>query len=158
MMNKSRKACIRSLAAALGIVALTSLPAVADEYRDLVKTGKEAFQSQCLNCHKTVEEATAGYRTKSDWQKLVADMVVRGSKLDAGQQAAVVEYLIGRGLLMSQCRTCHAIQRPLTANKSYDDWKSTVERMAQKMPPNLKLSPERIEKIAGFLAVERPLP
>lgn len=143
-----------------GVLAFTlgalAAPAAADERLELMRQGKAAFESQCMNCHKTIDEAVGGYRAAPSVKQLVTDMVAKGAKLDEKQQAAVAEYVSGRMVLMSQCRNCHTINRPLTANKSREEWKSTVERMVGKMPPALKMSPEKVELLSLYLAVERP--
>lgn len=145
-------------AVALGVVALVPSQAGADASRERMQRGKAAFLSQCLNCHQTIDEAAGGYRQQPAWQKIVADMVARGAKLDAAQQEAVVEYVTGRMLLVAKCSSCHTSNRPLTASKSFEEWQSTVELMAQKLPTNLRPTAEQIEKLTVFLAVERPRP
>lgn len=140
----------------LGGLAPLAAPAGADERLDLMKQGKESFAAQCLGCHQTVEEAAAGYRNRPSWEQIVADMVTRGAKLDAKQQAAVVEYIAGRMLLVSKCSGCHTYNRPLTTNKTVEDWKATVERMARNIPAATRPSAEQLERLAAYLAVERP--
>ena len=143
-------------AAVLGLVLLPALTAGADGSLETMKKGKNLFQSQCLNCHQTPDEAAGSYRTRPSWQAIVKDMVGRGAKLDEEQQAAVVEYISGRMILVSKCTGCHSFIRPLTANKSFENWKSTVERMASRMPGAFGMTPEQIEKLTVFLSVERP--
>ncbi len=147
-----------TVAAALGVVAMAPSQAGADAGRDRMQRGKEAFVSQCLNCHQTVDEAAGGYRMQPAWQRIVADMVARGAKLDEAQQEAVVEYVSGRMLMVAKCSSCHTSNRPLTASKSLEEWKGSVENMVQRMPPNLRPTAEQIEKLTLFLAVERPRP
>lgn len=158
-MNKPKRRTLSATSAALlCLVLLPALPAGADASRDSVKKGKDLFASQCLNCHKTVDEAVGEYRTRPSWQNIVKDMVARGAKLDEEQQAAVVDYLSGRMVLVAKCRGCHSFIRPLTANKSLEDWRVTVERMAQRMPGTFGMTPEQIETLSVFLSVERPAP
>jgi mono/diheme cytochrome c family protein len=158
-MNGSRTlAFAGALAAVLGTLALPPLPAGAGEYLDLMKKGKEAFASQCITCHQTADEAASGYRKRPSWQKIVADMVARGAKLDQEQQDSVVEYLAGRMLLVAKCGSCHTSLRPLTVNKNLEGWKGTVESMVQRMPPLLRPTPEEINRLSVFLAVERAAP
>jgi len=145
-----------AVAVVLGPASILSSSAGADEYGDTMLKGKEAFASQCLNCHQSIDEVTGAYRTRPDWQKIVAGMAGRGAKLDETQQAAVVEYLAGRMLLIGKCRGCHTYLRPLTVGKSLANWRSTIQRMAERMPKDLGMTPEQIDQLAVFLAIERP--
>ncbi len=122
---------------------------------ETLKKGKAAFDSQCMNCHRTVEEATSGYRKDAGWSQVVTDMIGLGAELDDDQQKAVVEYLSARSLLHARCRSCHSYNRPLTMNKSPVEWKRTVEEMRDKIPIIFK--PGDVDRIANFLAVERPV-
>ena len=72
----------------------------------------------------------------------------------AEETAKVVDYLAAESLLDTKCSVCHETSRPLSKNKSYDDWKATVTRMSGKKAGHL--SAAEIEEIASFLAVERP--
>jgi uncharacterized Zn finger protein len=81
-------------------------------------------------------------------------MVPLGAKLSEEQQKSVVQYLNARTLLIAKCTVCHGIQRTLTKNKSREEWKVTVDRMATKFSNHI--SAEEAERLVEFLAVDRP--
>ncbi|HEY5998529.1 MAG TPA: cytochrome c [bacterium] len=154
-MNASRARA--AAGAALLVAGLAAGAAAGDgERMEILKKGRDAFLSQCLRCHQTADEAAAGYRRQPAWRDVVADMVARGAQLDLAQQEAVVQYLSGRMLLIAKCSSCHTSNRPLTRNKSLEQWRATVERMVQNMPAPLRPGPAQVEELAQFLAVERP--
>jgi cytochrome c2 len=145
-----------ALAAWLVTTPLAAAPAGAEDPLALARRGKEAFAAQCLGCHQTVEEAAAGYLKTPAWREVVADMVARGAKLDPAQQEAVAEYLTGRSQMIAKCSSCHSAFRALTAAKSIEGWKATVDDMVRRMPADLRPNAEQAGRIAVFLAVERP--
>ena len=84
----------------------------------------------------------------SDVLRTVVDM-------DAlGERTVIVDYLTAKSLLSMKCRVCHKVDRPLSTNQNLSDWKATVTRMSGKKPGHL--TPEEIDLIASYLAVERP--
>jgi cytochrome c2 len=135
------------------LVAFSAQPTLAATVESL-KMGKEAFTAECMKCHDTIEEAAGGERERGTWEEIVTEMVSMGAALEGERKEAVVGFLTARSLVMGKCGMCHSVQRPFTKNKTHDEWKATVERMAGKFKGHI--SAEEAEQVAAFLAVERP--
>lgn len=118
-----------------------------------IKAGKAMFEKKCKMCH-SLEQALDETKSRDDWEGTVNMMKGNGLEISDEERAMVVDYLAAESLLDVKCSVCHQTSRPLSKNKSYDGWKTTVTRMSGKKPGHL--SEAEIEEIASFLAVERP--
>lgn len=123
------------------------------EVFEKIKAGKEMFTKKCKMCH-SLDQATDETMSRDDWEGTVNMMKGNGLEITDEEKNKVVDYLAAESLLDVKCSVCHQTSRPLSKNKSYDDWKATVARMSGKKAGHL--SDGEIEEIASFLAVERP--
>ncbi|TLM99052.1 hypothetical protein FDZ71_16310 [bacterium] len=58
-----------------------------------------------------------------------------------------------RNLVDTKCSVCHPAEKPLSANKNFEGWTSTVKRMQAKNPANL--NDADAEAIIKYLAAVR---
>ena len=54
--------------------------------------GESLLQERCVSCHD-LNRATRGPKTREEWEQTVTRMVGKGAQLNAGEQAALIEYL-----------------------------------------------------------------
>lgn len=118
-----------------------------------MKAGKAAFDVECEKCH-TRKYADEVDNSRDQWELTMGMMRSNGAEFTDEQRAVIVDYLTAKSLLSIKCSVCHKVDRPLSKSKSPADWKATVTRMSGKKPGHL--TPEEIDTLASYLAVERP--
>jgi predicted secreted protein len=129
-MNRSLFAFVA--AAALNLAAA---PAFCAEPSPLAE-GKALFESTCATCH-TLDRALAVQADRAGWEGRIKRMIANGAKLDEAQSGKIVGYLAAKSTFETKCNTCHDIQKPLTAIKNAEQWKTTVLRMSGMKPQHI---------------------
>jgi len=71
------------------------------------------------------------------------------------QPAIADHHGAGKAVFESKCGLCHGIDRPLSKNKTKEEWTKTVERMRSKASD--KFTDEDVKLIIEWLSVERPM-
>ncbi len=67
-------------------------PATQEQESVATLDGKALTQERCSVCHD-LGRVESAQKTSDEWQSTVERMVSKGAKLDAAEQAAVVQYL-----------------------------------------------------------------
>lgn len=119
-------------------------------YQDFIE-GKEAFEENCLECH-SLEWPLKKIANREEWDLTLTKMANTGAVLSKKNRRQVLEYLVAKSTFQTKCSVCHALERPLEKNKEFQDWVTTVRRMAAKKPEHL--TEEEIKAVSGFLTAK----
>ena len=118
--------------AAAAVLTLTATPALCAEPSPLAE-GRTLFESKCATCH-SLERSLAVQADRAGWENTIKRMIGKGAKLDKAQVEPILGYLSAKSAFEKKCNACHDLQRPLTAIKDAEQWKTTVLRMAAMKP------------------------
>ena len=116
-------------AAALTLSATTAIGAEPSPLAE----GRTLFESKCATCH-SLERSLAVKADRAGWESTIKRMIAKGAKLEKAQIDPILGYLSAKSAFETRCNTCHDLQRPLTAIKDAEQWKTTVLRMAAMKP------------------------
>ena len=125
------RSCFSTLIAA-AVLTLAALPALCAEPSPLAD-GRALYEKSCATCH-TLERSLAKKADKAGWESTIKKMVANGAKLGEAQSGQILGYLTAKSAFETKCNTCHDLQKPLTAIKNPEQWKTTVLRMAAMKP------------------------
>ena len=59
---------------------------------------------------------------------------------------------MAKSTFQTKCSVCHGLERSLEKNKEFQEWVTTVRRMAAKKPEHL--TEEEIQAVSGFLTAK----
>jgi predicted secreted protein len=138
---------------AAAALSLAAAPALCAEPSPLAE-GKALFESKCVTCHP-LQRALAVQADRTGWEGRIKRMIANGAKIDEAQSGQIVGYLTAKSTFETKCNTCHDLQRPLTAIKNPEQWKSTVQRMAAMKPK--AISDADAGAIALYLSLVTPV-
>ena len=119
-------------------------------FKDFIE-GKEAFEENCIECH-SLEWPLAKITDRAGWEETLTKMANTGAVLSKKNKRQVLEYLIAKSTFQQKCNVCHGLERPLEKNKEFQEWVTTVRRMAAKKPEHL--TEEEIQAVSGFLTAK----
>jgi len=119
-------------------------------FKDFIE-GKEAFEENCIECH-SLEWPLAKITDRAGWEETLTKMANTGAVLSKKNRRQVLEYLIAKSTFQQKCNVCHGLERPLEKNKEFQEWVTTVRRMAAKKPEHL--TEEEIQAVSGFLTAK----
>ena len=119
-------------------------------FKDFIE-GKEAFEENCIECH-SLEWPLAKITDRAGWEETLTKMANTGAVLSKKNKRQVLEYLIAKSTFQQKCNVCHNLERPLEKNKEFQEWVTTVRRMAAKKPEHL--TEEEIQAVSGFLTAK----
>jgi mono/diheme cytochrome c family protein len=119
-------------------------------FKDFIE-GKEAFEENCMECH-SLEWPLAKITDRAGWEETLTKMANTGAVLSKKNRRQVLEYLIAKSTFQQKCNVCHSLERPLEKNKEFQEWVTTVRRMAAKKPEHL--TEEEIQAVSGFLTAK----
>lgn len=119
-------------------------------YKDFIE-GKEAFEDNCMECH-SLEWPLEKITDRAGWEETLTKMANTGAVLSKKNRRQVLEYLIAKSTFQQKCNVCHGLERPLEKNKEFQEWVTTVRRMASKKPEHL--TDEEIQAVSGFLTAK----
>ena len=119
-------------------------------YKDFIE-GKEAFEENCMECH-SLEWPLEKITDRAGWEETLTKMANTGAVLSKKNRRQVLEYLIAKSTFQQKCNVCHGLERPLEKNKEFQEWVTTVRRMAAKKPEHL--TDEEIQAVSGFLTAK----
>ena len=113
--------------------------------------GKAALRENCLECH-TLEWPMKKIATRAEWEGILDRMASKGAILGKESRRQILEYLLAKSVFQTKCSVCHELERPLEKSKEFQEWVTTVRRMAAKKPGHL--TEEEIEAVSGFLTAK----
>ena len=119
-------------------------------FKDFIE-GKEAFEENCMECH-SLEWPLAKITDRAGWEETLTKMANTGAVMSKKNRRQVLEYLIAKSTFQQKCNVCHGLERPLEKNKEFQEWVTTVRRMAAKKPEHL--TEEEIQAVSGFLTAK----
>jgi mono/diheme cytochrome c family protein len=119
-------------------------------FKDFIE-GKEAFEENCIECH-SLEWPLAKITDRAGWEETLTKMANTGAVLSKKNRRQVLEYLVAKSTFQTKCSVCHGLERPLEKNKEFQEWVTTVRRMAAKKPEHL--TEEEIQAVSGFLTAK----
>jgi len=119
-------------------------------FKDFIE-GKEAFEENCMECH-SLEWPLEKITDRAGWEETLTKMANTGAVLSKKNRRQVLEYLIAKSTFQQKCNVCHGLERPLEKNKEFQEWVTTVRRMAAKKPEHL--TEEEIQAVSGFLTAK----
>ena len=119
-------------------------------FKDFIE-GKEAFEENCIECH-SLEWPLAKITDRAGWEETLTKMANTGAVLSKKNKRQVLEYLVAKSTFQAKCSVCHGLERPLEKNKEFQEWVTTVRRMAAKKPEHL--TEEEIQAVSGFLTAK----
>jgi mono/diheme cytochrome c family protein len=119
-------------------------------FQDFIE-GKEAFEENCIECH-SLEWPLKKISDRAGWIETLQKMENTGAVLSKENKRQVLEYLVAKSSFQTKCSVCHGLERPMEKNKQFQEWVSTVRRMASKKPEHL--TEEDIKAISGFLTAK----
>jgi len=119
-------------------------------FQDFIE-GKEAFEENCIECH-SLEWPLKKITDRAGWEETLTKMANTGAVLNKKNRRQVLEYLIAKSTFQQKCNVCHGLERPLEKNKEFQEWVTTVRRMAAKKPEHL--TEEEIKAVSGFLTAK----
>ena len=119
-------------------------------FKDFIE-GKEAFEENCIECH-SLEWPLAKITDRAGWEETLTKMANTGAVLSKKNKRQVLEYLVAKSTFQTKCSVCHGLERPLEKNKEFQEWVTTVRRMAAKKPEHL--TEEEIQAVSGFLTAK----
>ena len=119
-------------------------------FKDFIE-GKEAFEENCIECH-SLEWPLAKITDRAGWEETLTKMANTGAVLSKKNKRQVLEYFIAKSTFQQKCNVCHGLERPLEKNKEFQEWVTTVRRMAAKKPEHL--TEEEIQAVSGFLTAK----
>ena len=119
-------------------------------YKDFIE-GKEAFEDNCMECH-SLEWPLEKITDRAGWEETLTKMANTGAVLSKKNRRQVLEYLIAKSTFQQKCNVCHGLERPLEKNKEFQEWVTTIRRMAAKKPEHL--TDEEIQAVSGFLTAK----
>ncbi|MDH3390670.1 MAG: hypothetical protein OEL85_02600 [Desulfobulbaceae bacterium] len=119
-------------------------------FQDFIE-GKEAFEENCIECH-SLEWPLKKITDRAGWEETLTKMANTGAVLNKKNRRQVLEYLIAKSTFQQKCNVCHGLERPLEKNKEFQEWVTTVRRMAAKKPEHL--TEEEIQAVSGFLTAK----
>ena len=119
-------------------------------FQDFIE-GKEAFEDNCMECH-SLEWPLEKITDRAGWEETLTKMANTGAVLSKKKRRQVLEYLIAKSTFQQKCNVCHGLERPLEKNKEFQEWVTTVRRMAAKKPEHL--TEEEIQAVSGFLTAK----
>jgi len=119
-------------------------------FKDFIE-GKEAFEENCMECH-SLEWPLAKITDRAGWEETLTKMANTGAVMSKKNRRQVLEYLIAKSTFQQKCNVCHNLERPLEKNKEFQEWVTTVRRMAAKKPEHL--TEEEIQAVSGFLTAK----
>lgn len=145
----------------------------------LVETGRQNFQEKCTTCHGA-DKSYSKIKTYEDWVETIQKMAgKKDAKIEAEHVEPIAAFLTarqltveekkpspdekpktekfderlvaeGEGAFQRKCISCHDAARSLEKQKGLGEWRSTVQRMANKS--NANISTGEVESISTFLA------
>jgi mono/diheme cytochrome c family protein len=119
-------------------------------FKDFIE-GKEAFEENCMECH-SLEWPLEKITDRAGWEETLTKMANTGAVMSKKNRRQVLEYLIAKSTFQQKCNVCHGLERPLEKNKEFQEWVTTVRRMAAKKPEHL--TEEEIQAVSGFLTAK----
>ena len=119
-------------------------------FKDFIE-GKEAFEENCIECH-SLEWPLEKITDRAGWEETLTKMANTGAVMSKKNRRQVLEYLIAKSTFQQKCNVCHGLERPLEKNKEFQEWVTTVRRMAAKKPEHL--TEEEIQAVSGFLTAK----
>ena len=119
-------------------------------FQDFIE-GKEAFEENCIECH-SLEWPLKKITDRAGWEETLTKMANTGAVLNKKNRRQVLEYLIAKSTFQQKCNVCHGLERPLEKSKEFQEWVTTVRRMAAKKPEHL--TEEEIKAVSGFLTAK----
>ena len=119
-------------------------------FQDFIE-GKEAFEENCIECH-SLEWPLEKITDRAGWEETLTKMANTGAVLSKKNKRQVLEYLVAKSTFQTKCSVCHGLERPLEKNKEFQEWVTTVRRMAAKKPEHL--TEEEIQAVSGFLTAK----
>jgi cytochrome c5 len=100
--------------------------------------GEQVMNGSCASCHD-LRPIQVTALDSDGWTALVASMVEKGAKIDAGDVPVLVEYLAknhgplpdgpGKPILLNTCTVCHDLSRVKRTAASRDEWRETLGAM-----------------------------
>jgi mono/diheme cytochrome c family protein len=119
-------------------------------FQDFIE-GKEAFEENCIECH-SLEWPLEKITDRAGWEETLTKMANTGAVFSKKNKRQVLEYLVAKSTFQTKCSVCHGLERPLEKNKEFQEWVTTVRRMAAKKPEHL--TEEEIQAVSGFLTAK----
>lgn len=132
--------------------------------------GRHLIVKKCSKCH-TLERIFRSFKDEEGWTRTVNRMalidtpnirdydakqiiffLVKQQENRIGEKEDLVEEEIGRTLLDKKCILCHNLDRIYQAQKSEEEWLTTVERMKQHARDPNFLSEKETKKIVDYLS------
>ena len=117
---------------AAAVLTLSATTVIGAEPSPLAES-RALYEKTCATCHP-LERSLAKKTDKAGWESTIKKMVANGAKLDESQSGQILGYLTAKSAFETKCNTCHDLQKPLTAIKNPEQWKTTVLRMAAMKP------------------------
>ena len=146
----------------------------------LVETGRKNFQEKCTTCHDAAKSLTKTKSYEDWVETVQKMAGKKDAKIEAEHVEPIATYLAarqvvveeekkaensekknqekfdqrlvseGEGAFQRKCISCHDANRSLEKQKSFGEWRSTVQRMANKS--NANISTGEVESISTYLA------
>jgi len=117
---------------AAAVLTLSATTVIGAEPSPLAES-RALYEKTCATCHP-LERSLAKKADKAGWESTIKKMVANGAKLSEAQSGQILGYLTAKSAFETKCNTCHDLQKPLTAIKNPEQWKTTVLRMAAMKP------------------------
>jgi cytochrome c5 len=124
------RTCFTTLVATAALT-LSATAAIAEP--SPLAEGRALFEKKCVTCH-TLERSLAVKADRATWEATIKRMIAKGAAIDKAQVEPILGYLSAKSAFETKCNTCHDLQRPLTAIKNAEQWKTTVLTMVAKKP------------------------
>jgi len=139
--------------------------------------GRTLVLEACVQCHD-VRALVTQRKSEGQWRQTVNEMIWRGAPLLPGEVDVLTKYLTnwraavpaavagrparrlkqsndvlppgrGRELVLAACVQCHDLELTVSARKTREDWRRSVEQMARLGAP---LNGNEIDVVSSYLA------